>query len=140
MKICKCGMVVEENVLFCPNCGCEVNENNEKNALLREENPSINKETNQPVNQVYYGNSVPQKTKDKLVAGLLALLLGPFGAHKFYLGYNGTGTAMLLISLLTFGLGAPVMSVISIIEGIVYLTKTDDEFYQTYEASEKKWF
>ena len=47
---------------------------------------------------------------------------------------------MLLVSLLTFGIGAAVMEVIGIIEGIIYLTKTDQEFYQIYEAQQKEWF
>ena len=47
---------------------------------------------------------------------------------------------MLLVSLLTFGIGAPVMAVISLIEGILYLTKSDAEFYQTYVQNKKEWF
>lgn len=62
------------------------------------------------------------------------------GIHKFYLGYTKSGVIMLLVSLLTFGIGAAVMEVIGIIEGIIYLTKTDQEFYQTYEAQQKEWF
>ena len=46
---------------------------------------------------------------------------------------------MLLVSLLTFGVGAPVMAVISLIEGILYLTKSDAEFYQTYVQNKKEW-
>ena len=47
---------------------------------------------------------------------------------------------MLLVTLLTFGLGAVVMAVISLVEGIIYLTKSDYEFYQTYELGQKRWF
>ena len=54
--------------------------------------------------------------------------------------YAVGGVIMLLVSLLTFGIGAAVMEVIGIIEGIIYLTKTDQEFYQTYEAQQKEWF
>lgn len=71
---------------------------------------------------------------------MLAILLGSLGIHKFYLGYTKSGVIMLLVSLLTFGIGAAVMEVIGIIEGIIYLTKTDQEFYQTYEAQQKEWF
>lgn len=70
----------------------------------------------------------------------MAILLGSLGIHKFYLGYTKSGVIMLLVSLLTFGIGAAVMEVIGIIEGIIYLTKTDQEFYQTYEAQQKEWF
>ena len=47
---------------------------------------------------------------------------------------------MLLVSLLTCGFGAAPMSVIGIIEGIIYLTKSDEEFYQTYVVGKKGWF
>ena len=70
----------------------------------------------------------------------MAILLGSLGIHKFYLGYTKSGVIMLLVSLLTFGIGAAVMEVIGIIEGIIYLTKTDQEFYQIYEAQQKEWF
>mgnify|MGYP005945116627 CR=1 FL=1 len=81
-----------------------------------------------------------EPTKEKIVAGLLAILIGTLGIHKFYLGYTKSGIIMLLVSLLTFGIGAPVMAVISLIEGILYLTKSDAEFYQTYVQNKKEWF
>lgn len=81
-----------------------------------------------------------EPTKEKIVAGLLAILIGTLGIHKFYLGYTKSGIIMLLVSLLTFGFGAPVMAVISLIEGILYLTKSDAEFYQTYVQNRKEWF
>ncbi|WKT83642.1 NINE protein [Thermosynechococcus sp. HY591] len=62
------------------------------------------------------------------------------GIHKFVLGYNTEGLIMLLVSLLTCGLVAPVMSIIGLIEGIIYLTKSDEEFYRTYIAGKKGWF
>jgi hypothetical protein len=47
---------------------------------------------------------------------------------------------MLLVSLLTFGIGATIFWIIGIIEGILYLTKTDEDFYQTYIVGKKNWF
>lgn len=78
--------------------------------------------------------------KDKMVAGILAILLGSLGIHKFYLGYTKEAVIMLVVTLVTFGFGAAVMQVIGIIEGIMYLTKTDEEFQATYVASQKTWF
>lgn len=78
--------------------------------------------------------------KDKVVAGLLAIFLGPLGIHKFYLGYTKEGVIMLLISLFTCGIGATVIEVIALIEGIVYLTKTDEEFQAIYVHGYKGWF
>lgn len=81
-----------------------------------------------------------QGADKKIAAGVLAILLGGLGIHKFYLGYTKEGVIMLLVSLLTCGLGASVMSVIGIVEGILYLTKTDEEFVETYVTNQKTWF
>ena len=76
----------------------------------------------------------------KIAAGLCGILLGYLGIHKFILGMNKPGLIMLLVSLLTCGIGAAPMSIIGLIEGIVYLTKNDEEFYQTYSVEQKEWF
>ena len=77
--------------------------------------------------------------KEKVVAGLLGILLGSLGIHKFYLGYTKEGVIMLLVSLLTCGVGAAVMGVIGLIEGILYLTKTDEEFEIPYVEKPHVW-
>lgn len=86
----------------------------------------------------------PMDSKSKIAAGLLAIFLGSLGIHKFYLGYSGAGIVMLLVSLLagfvTLGLATAIMSLIALIEGIIYLTKTDEQFYYTYVAGKKSWF
>jgi TM2 domain-containing membrane protein YozV/ribosomal protein S27E len=76
----------------------------------------------------------------KMTAGLLALLLGGFGVHKFYLGMSSAGTIMLLVTLLTCFFGSIAIGPIALIEGILYLTKSDEEFYQTYMVEKKEWF
>jgi serine/threonine protein kinase len=76
----------------------------------------------------------------KLLAGVLAIVLGSLGIHKFVLGYPKEGLAMLLIAVLTCGFGAIVTGVIGLIEGIIYLTKTDEEFMNTYITNKKPWF
>ena len=78
--------------------------------------------------------------KEKLPAGLLAILLGYLGIHKFYLGYTREAMIVLLVTVLTCGLGASVMGTIGLVEGIVYLTRTDDEFTDTYVYGHKGWF
>lgn len=78
-----------------------------------------------------------QKDK-KLIAGLLgvsSIVWGGFGIHKFYLGYTKEGIIQLVLTL-ACGVGA----IIGIIEGIIYLTKTDDEFVSTYVVGRKGWF
>ena len=76
----------------------------------------------------------------KLPAGLCGILLGAFGVHKFILGYTNTGIIMLAVTLLTFGIGAAIMSIVGIIEGIIYLTKSDEQFVQEYIVNKKPWF
>ena len=82
----------------------------------------------------------PDVANKKMVAGLLAILIGAFGVHKFVLGYQNAGLIMLLVSVLTCGAGAAVMGPISVVEGILYLTKSDEEFYRTYLLGKKEWF
>jgi TM2 domain-containing membrane protein YozV len=80
----------------------------------------------------------------KLAAGLTGIFLGAFGVHKFVLGYNKPAIIMLVITLaggvVTCGLASFVMGVIGLIEGILYLTKTNAEFQVEYLDAEKDWF
>lgn len=76
----------------------------------------------------------------KIAAGVCGILLGYLGIHKFILGYTQEGIIMLLISVLTCGIGAAVTSIIGLIEGIIYLTKSDQEFIDTYVTNKKGWF
>ena len=79
----------------------------------------------------------PQYTSDKKVpAGVLGILLGGFGVHRFYLNDPGGGLLRILITVLTCGFG----SFIGLIEGIIYLTKTDAEFDQIYLVERRSWF
>ena len=76
----------------------------------------------------------------KLAAGLTGIFLGAFGVHKFVLGYTKPAVIMLVVSLLTCGVGYFIFQVIGIIEGIIYLTKSNDEFQAEYLDAEKDWF
>ena len=76
----------------------------------------------------------------RIVCGVLGILLGALGIHKFILGYTTAGIIMLLVSLLTCGVGGTVMYIIGLIEGITYLTKTDAEFIRVYQQGKKEWF
>ena len=60
--------------------------------------------------------------------------------HKFILGYKNEGLTMLLVSVLTLGFGAIIMGPIGLIEGILYLTKSDYDFVMTYGVHRKGWF
>lgn len=72
----------------------------------------------------------------KLTAGICGILLGAWGVHKFILGYNKEGIIQIVITLVTCGVGG----IVGLIEGIIYLTKSDEDFYNTYIANQKPWF
>jgi TM2 domain-containing membrane protein YozV len=72
----------------------------------------------------------------KLVAGILAILIGSLGVHKFVLGYTKEGIIQIILTFITCGIGG----LIPFIEGIIYLTKSDEEFYQTYQVNKRPWF
>jgi TM2 domain-containing membrane protein YozV len=76
----------------------------------------------------------------KIPAGVCGILLGSLGVHKFILGYTTEGVIMLLATVLTCGFGGFITGLIGLIEGIVYLTKSDQEFVATYIERKRAWF
>ena len=76
----------------------------------------------------------PPGAEKKIVAGILGILLGSFGIHKFYLGYTKEGIIQLILGFFCIG------SIIGLIEGIIYLTKSDEAFVATYITGKKGWF
>jgi len=85
----------------------------------------------------------------KIAAGICGILLGGLGVHKFILGLNTAGIIMLAVTLagaittpcLIVPVLAPMaMGVIGLVEGILYLIKSDEEFYQTYAIQKRQWF
>jgi TM2 domain-containing membrane protein YozV len=79
-------------------------------------------------------------TYKRIVAGILGILLGYFGVHKFYLGFIGTGLCMLILTVCSLFLLFPVMAIIGFVEGILYLLKSDRDFYRDYEVRRRNWF
>lgn len=94
--------------------------------------------------QPYYTPAAYVPAKDHVAAGLLAIVFGCFGIHKFYLGYTTPGFIMLAITIIggviTFGIAALVMIVIGIIEGVIYLTMSQSEFEETHVNQVHSWF
>ncbi len=87
-------------------------------------------------------NSASSENK-KVLVGLLAILLGWLGVHKFILGYQKEGIIMAVVGVLGWflcGIPTMIVSVVGLVEGIIYLTKSDKEFYNTYQAGKKPWF
>jgi len=52
------------------------------------------------------------------------------------LGYTKEGILQIVLTFLTCGFGG----IVPLIEGIIYLTKSDEEFYQTYQVNKRGWF
>lgn len=69
-----------------------------------------------------------QGSKDRVTTALLALFLGAFGVHRFYLGQTVIG----LIYLFTFWTFIP--AIIAFIEFIVFLTMSDENFNEKYNT------
>lgn len=81
--------------------------------------------------------------KNKIVAGLLALFLGTFGIHKFYLGRMKQGVIMVVTFLLGFillGIPSLIIGIIAFIEAVIYFLKPEDEFQRLYVDGDKAWF
>ena len=72
----------------------------------------------------------------KIIAGIFGILLGGLGIHKFVLGYTKEGIIQIVITLCTCGFG----SILGLIEGIIYLTKSDADFVNTYVKNKRGWF
>lgn len=85
----------------------------------------------------------PPGADKKIAAGICGILLGGLGVHKFILGYKTEGIIMMvsyLVGIFLCGIPSVVVAVIGIVEGIMYLTKSDEEFSQTYVIGSKPWF
>lgn len=94
------------------------------------------------------GGQVGSGEKSKVAAGLLAIFLGGLGVHKFYLGYNTAGIILLATTLIGICLSIVVIGLfivwipgtIALIEGIIYLTKSDADFHNGYVVNRREWF
>ena len=93
-------------------------------------------------------DSTPTYPKSRIVAGVLALVVGGLGIHKFYLNYIGQGVALLVITLfiaiVSFSItGSPILNflivIFCLVEGVIYLTKSEEEFQQIYVEGTKPW-
>lgn len=92
-----CGKKLHTSAIACPQCG----------AVQRIAISTLN---------------APASDKSKVTAGVLALLLGGIGIHKFYTGAWGWGIVYIALCW-TY-----IPAVVALVEGIRYLTQTDAEF------------
>lgn len=97
-----CGAVISSKAEICPKCG------------VRQTAP------------ISYGTQTTPSGKNKLAAALFAILLGGLGVHKFYLGRVGWGV-LYIVFFWTF-----IPAILGLIEGIIYLTMSDEAFAAKY--------
>ena len=93
------------------------------------------------------GQPGAQPLRQQRLAGWLAILVGPLGVHKFVLGYYRAGLIMLLAPVVVIPAGwwastvvSLVMGIIGLIEGLIYLAKTPQEFKTRYIDAKQEWF
>ena len=106
--------------------------------MSEENNSSFEAETKKTANE--FKESWNQVTttgeNKKVLAGVLGIFFGHIGIHKFILGYNKEGFIQILLTFITCGIAG----IVGLIEGIIYLTKSDEVFYNTYQVGKRPWF
>ncbi len=137
MKICKiCGKAMEDNYNVCPYCGKAVNfaEENEQNAQpsaaeqhTYQQNYQAPHVTAEPVNNAEPPEytPAPKPQRSAYIAAILAVFLGAFGVHNFYLDRKKKALTQLLISVVgavfTFGVATIAIEVWAVVEGVKIL-------------------
>jgi len=123
-KLCpQCGAPVAETAAKCEYCGATIAQPvqsaqpvQQPTQVIYTQAPGVNPErANWPI-------------KNKLIAGILAIILGSLGVHKFYLGQTGKGVLYLLFSW-TY-----IPAILGFIEGLMILTSNDENFQIKYRC------
>jgi TM2 domain-containing membrane protein YozV len=123
--------------IYCPRCNTQNADTAQ--ACYACQSPLTSSSGYQPVQQGYGGAPVAQQipgADKKVIAGILGIVAGGFGIHKFILGYTTEGIIQIALTFITCGVG----SIIGLVEGIIYLTKSDEDFVRTYIQNKKGWF
>lgn len=123
LQCASCGQWVAAGVPLCPHCHA---------ALSLPTRPAYAPPPAPPLNPMYpyYGGGYPmvpyRPRKEKTTAALLSLLLGGFGAQRFYLGQTGLG----ILSLIFCWTYIP--TIVGLVEGIVLLCMDENEFHRRH--------
>jgi len=135
----KCGATNDENAQFCHTCQTQLAPVSTGYQSAPASGAYQSAPGYQPMQSVNPGQMTDWKTlggDKKIIAGICGILLGGFGVHKFILGYTTEGIIQIVITLVTCGVG----SIVGLVEGIIYLTKSDEDFVRTYIQNKKGWF
>jgi len=116
-----CGASIDLNAAECKYCGEAVNVQ-----VPQYTAPQAPQTPQYQAPKMYTPNGVPTTNKSKTTAGVLGILLGGLGVHKFYLGKIGQGI-LYLVFCWTY-----IPAIAGVVEGIIYLTSTDENFYNKY--------
>jgi TM2 domain-containing membrane protein YozV/RNA polymerase subunit RPABC4/transcription elongation factor Spt4 len=154
-KYChECGAIIRAKAAVCPECGVDQADVDERRKKFCHECGKLirGKATVCPKCGVEQG-SLPAHAggssgtgaggSNRMAAGLLAILLGSLGIHKFILGYTTAGVIMLMVTIFgscLYGAGWVVMSIIGLVEGIIYLSMSDKDFQRIHGRKTKPWF
>ena len=132
----KCNSEVRPGSKFCTKCGSVIGQNKTSSEISSKDRLGSAK-----TSTVNDSQEISDLKSKRLSAGLCGILLGGFGVHKFILGYNTQGYIYLGAFVATFCFGGfLVVSLIALVEGIVYLTMPIDQFKRTYIDNKKEWF
>lgn len=122
IKCPQCGATVDSQANNCQFCGASLAQAQQQTAQPQQQYAQPQQQYAQPQQQYAQPVSAANE-KSKVAAGVLGIVLGGLGVHKFYLGHVGKGILYLLFCW---------TGIIGLVEGIIYLTSTDDKFYSTY--------
>lgn len=128
----QCGAPIDPTATECEYCGEKLSVRQaaqQPQPIYVQQPQTVYVQQQQPVN--YQGMQPPVyaseanagwPVKSKVTAGVLALLLGGFGVHKFYLGKIGMGI-LYLVFCWTY-----IPALVSFVEGMIYLCSSDENF------------
>lgn len=123
-------------------------ENKDSADNAKEESSDFASEAKKTANEFSEGLKNAGGDNKKILVGILGIFFGSLGIHKFLLGYNKEGIILLVVTVVGYATACFLIGyfllmatgIIGLIEGIIYLTKSDEEFYNTYQVGKKPWF
>ena len=127
-----CGHIVNADAVACLSCGVPPKAGREfcHNCGTRHKPEQIiclvcGCSLNRPVDEMI----LPNHSKNRIVAAVLALCLGGLGVQKFYMGSWGWGIIYVVVGIATWGIAT---GIASLVEGIMLLCMSDKKFAAKY--------